>query len=347
MKPSTTSAKKSLGVLGGALALVFSTQVHPAEADEYFAGKQIRIIVPSDPGGGYALYGTLAEKYLSTFIPGHPDVRVSYMPGATGLTAMNYLYNSAPKDGTTIAVMTQEVPYDQVLGAQGARFDATRFNYIGRVSANVPVQMIWHTSEVHSMADLERAPATAGAVGAAGLQIDILRAENALLGTKWKIIPGYNGNDQTRVAMEQGEIEAAIGPATLFRSQMKSWLDEGNVRVIAQDADFRDPMFSNVPTIVELAKDPESKKVLRLLTSVATMGRGYAAPPGVAAAIVSILRTAFEAMVSDSHFRADAEKVGAEISPLSGSDLAAYVQDLVNGTPPEIAKKTSEVIARE
>src|SRR5262245_36347779 len=122
---------RHLATIWAALVAVSSTLEGPAQATEAFAGKQIRIIVPGDQAGGYALYAQLAVQHLGRFLPGNPTVLISYMPGAGGLNAMNHLYEVAPRDGTAIGVVAQELPYQQVLGMKGVRYDASRFNYIG------------------------------------------------------------------------------------------------------------------------------------------------------------------------------------------------------------------------
>jgi tripartite-type tricarboxylate transporter receptor subunit TctC len=259
-----------------AIALSLGGQAH---GEDFFAGKQIRLIVPAGPAGGYGLYGQLAAQHLGRFIPGNPNIVLSYMPGAGGLVAMNYLYEAAPHDGTVFAVIAQDVHYQQALGKKGVRYDATKFNYIGRATSNVPVHMVWSSAPAQSIDELKKHEVATGAVGGMGSQLDLPRASNALIGTKWKIIAGYKGNNETRIAMERGETQAAISPATLFNAQLKPWLDKGKVKVVVQYADFRHPTFPDVPTIVELAPTPEAKGVLKLLASVATVGRGYGLPP--------------------------------------------------------------------
>jgi tripartite-type tricarboxylate transporter receptor subunit TctC len=325
--------------------LAATSSVHqPALAADYFAGKQIRVVVPSGPAGGYSLYGQLAVQHLGRFVPGNPTVVISYMPGASGLLAMNHLYEVAPRDGTVIAVVQQDLASQQALGTKGVRFDATRFNYIGRATANVPVHMIWHTAPVQSIDDLKSRPVLTAAVGAGGTHSDLPHAQNALMGTRWKVINGYRDNNETRVAMERGEVQATLAPATLFNEQLKPWLEEDKVRILVQYADFRHPGLPKVPTIVELADTPDAKAVFKFLVSLSTVGRAYAAPPGVPSATVAILRDAFAAMMNDSAFRADAERRGADLMPMSGEELADYIRQIV-ATPADIISKTNDVIA--
>jgi tripartite-type tricarboxylate transporter receptor subunit TctC len=224
------------------------------------------------------------------------------------------------------------------------RFDATRFNYVGRATANVPVHMVWHTAPAKSIDELKKREVVTAAVGTGGTHNDLPRAQNALIGTKWKIISGYRGNNETRIAMERGEVQAAIAPATLFNEQLKPWLEQGTVRIVVQYADFRHPGLPDVPAIVELAESQEAKSVFKFLVTQSTFGRAYGAPPGMPAETVDILRKAFLAMVNDPAFKADAEKRGADLLPMSGAELAAYIKDIV-ATPPDIIRKTNEVLA--
>ena len=75
----------------------------PARADpvaEFYKGQQIKLIVGYGTGGGYDVYGRLFARHLGRHIPGNPNVIVQNMPGAGSLRAVNFLANTAPKDGT-------------------------------------------------------------------------------------------------------------------------------------------------------------------------------------------------------------------------------------------------------
>ena len=337
-------ARPTVGLTILMLAVFLGLGLGSALAQEHFAGKQIRVIVPtSSSGGGYGLYGQLAASHLGRFIAGNPTVVVSYMPGAAGLVAMNYLYEIAPRDGTVIAVMSQDLATYQARGTKGVRYDAARFSYIGRATSNVPVHMVWHTAKARSIADIRIHEVITGAVGSRGTHFDMPTAQNALLGTKWKVIGGYPGGNEVRIAMERGEVQAAVAPATLFNSQLKPLLDQGLVSIVVQYADFRHPELPNVPTIVELAETAEAKGVFKFLVSLATLGRSYAAPPGVPENVVGILRQGFEAMVEDAAFKAEAQKLGADLMPMPGGQLAAHVKEVI-ATPTAIVKRTNEVV---
>lgn len=341
MPTGCSQLARIVSVAAAAAAFAVPATAEPADT---FAGKQVRIIIPGGTAGGYALYGQLAAQHLGRFIPGHPTIIISYMPGASGLNAMNYLAEAAPRDGTVIAVVQQDLASNQARGVSGVRYDATKFNYIGRATANVPVHMIWHTAPATSIEGLKQHEVVTGGVGTTGTHTDLPRAQNALIGTKWKVIAGYKGNDESRIAMERGEVQAAVSPATLFNEQLRPWLEQGKVKVVIQYADFRHPTLPNVPAVTELTEDEDAREVFRFLVSLSTLGRSFAVPPGVPAEAVATLRKAVLAMLDDPAFKADAQKRGADLLPMSGEELGAYVAKIV-ATSPTIVKKTNDVIA--
>ncbi|MDF2116353.1 tripartite tricarboxylate transporter substrate-binding protein [Roseiarcaceae bacterium H3SJ34-1] len=322
----------------------FGTMMQTALAADYYAGKQIRIILPANNiDSGYGLYGFLASQHLGRFIPGNPSVVTSFMPGATGIASLNYMQTIAPKDGTTIAVIAQDVATFQARKIAGARYDATTFKYIVRLAPNVPVHMIWKDAPAKSIADVMKMETITGAVGVGGTHNDLPRATNALLGTKWKIVSGYPGSGDARIAMERGETQATVSPAILFKEQLKGWLDSGKVRVVVQYADFRHPLFPDVPSVVELARDNDAREILTFLSSLSTIGRGFAAPPDTNEQAMDILKKAFADMIADKSFLADADKRGAEILPMWGDELSAYVKRIV-ATRPEIVSRASAIV---
>jgi tripartite-type tricarboxylate transporter receptor subunit TctC len=322
---------------------MISLSLLPAQAqDNFYLGKQVRIYV-QDQASGYSLYGLLISRHLGRFLPNTPAVVIGYMPGAAGLTLTNYMYEVAPRNGTVLAVPDQDLASKQARGLKGVRYDAKSFSYIGRATANVPVHMVWHTAGINTLSDLRQRTIVTGAVGMEGAHIDLPRAQNQLLGMNWKIISGYRGNNDIRIAMERGELAAGIAPATLFHEQLKPWRVENKVTVLVQYAEVRHPLFPDVPTIVEMAEKPEHKALFKFLVSLSTFGRSLVAPPGLPKERVTTLRKAFEEMLKDTVFIADAEKMGADLIPMKGEDLAAYMAGVLM-TPPDVIAAANKLI---
>ena len=334
-------AKKVLLLSLGAGVAASSASLASAQ-ENFYAGKQVRIYA-QEQASGYSLYGQLISQHLGNFLPGRPTVVIAYMPGAAGLTLTNYLYEVAPRDGTVLAVPDQDLASKQARGLKGVRYDATQFTYVGRATVNVPVHMAWHTTGVSKLDELKHKTLISGAVGMEGTHVDLPKAQNQLLGLNWKIIPGYRGNSEIRIAMERGEVQAAIAPATLFNEQLKPWLSDAKVKVLVQYAELRHPLFQEVPHIVELAEKAEHKALFRFLVSLSSFGRSLVAPPGLSKERTDQLRSAFQAMLDDKAFRTDAERMGADLIPLRGEELAAYMSGVLK-TSPEIIAAANKLI---
>lgn len=310
--------------------------------DNFYAGKQVRIYA-QEQASGYSLYAQLISLHLGRFLPGKPTVVIGYMPGAAGLTLTNYLYEVAPRDGTTLAIPDQDLATKQARKIKGVRYDASRLTYIGRATANVPVHMAWHNTGVSRIEELKQKTLVTGAVGMEGTHVDLPKAQNQLLGSNWKIISGYRGNNEIRLAMERGELGAGIAPATLFNEQLKPWLVEGKVKILVQYSEARHPLFPDVPTIVELAEKPEDKALFKFLVSLSTFGRSLVAPPDLPTQRTELLRKAFEEMLIDKAFLGDAEKMGADLIPMKGEDLASYMSGVLK-TPAEVVAAANKLI---
>jgi tripartite-type tricarboxylate transporter receptor subunit TctC len=124
---------RALALVALAFAAVWPHASH-AQTPGAFTGKTVTVYVSNPPGGGYDFYARLVARHIGRHIPSSPRVVVSNMPGAQGLTGANYLYNTAPKDGTALGLLTEEIATDQVLGTPGIQYDAQRFNWIGRIT---------------------------------------------------------------------------------------------------------------------------------------------------------------------------------------------------------------------
>src|SRR5262249_20090458 len=155
-------------------------------------------------------YSRLIARHLGRHLPGQPTVVPQDMPGAGGIRAANHLYSAAAKDGSTIGMLDQATYLDQILGAPGLSADAARFNWIGRILSNSAVLYAWHLAKVQKIDDVfthELIVATSGT--SSRLNYTVL---NNLLGAKFKIITGYQGSSDSRLAMMRGEIDALSQP---------------------------------------------------------------------------------------------------------------------------------------
>ena len=335
MRPSVVAMAAALA---GALA---ATAAFPARAAEAYPSK-VTIYIGFGAGGSYDYYARLVARHLGNRLPGKPQVIPSNMPGAGGMKATNYLYEVAAKDGSALGIAPEGAPLEQILGTKGIKFDAARFNWVGRATTTTNSWFTLRASGIASFRDLRKRQATIASSGR-GITAYTPNALNALAGTRLKVIAGYRGSTDAVLALERGEVDIAYGAWSWVRETKADWLREKKLVPLFLAADARPPELPEVPLTSVVGNTPDESRILGFLASTATVGRSILAPPGVPGDRVAALRQAFMAMVKNAEFLADAKRAKAELAPLSGADLQKIVEDVVNAPKPLIEKLRAAV----
>jgi tripartite-type tricarboxylate transporter receptor subunit TctC len=331
-------ARFSIFALGVLLAHSLAA---PARADDdFFKGRTVNFIVSTSPGGGYDTYSRLIARHIGRFLPGQPNVVVQYMPGAGGMRAANYLYNAAPKDGTTLAMLDQAVHLDHVLGAAGLSADPARFNWIGRLLSNSAVLYARHDARVKKIEGVftnELVVATSGT--SSRLNWIVL---NNVVGTKVKMITGYAGTTDSRLAMMRGEVDALSQPWAVLKVEGEQLLRDKQINLLLQSGLQKNDELMHVPRMIDLAKNDEDRTLISLFSSPSTIGRSVAAPPGLPAERIATLRRAFTSALSDAAFLDEARKMKLDLEPLDGEALQANIA-AVGAASPELVGRARRV----
>jgi tripartite-type tricarboxylate transporter receptor subunit TctC len=318
-----------------------------AQAHDFYAGKTLVISVGSAPGGSYDAYARVVARHFGRLIPGQPSIVVKNMPGAAGLKAAQYLFAIAPKDGTEIGALLNNAPVTELMEPGKHGFDPARFLWIGSVASPANVLAVWHTTGVKTIEDAKAKEVTIGSTTPGTTKEMFPLMANRLLGTKFKVINGYKGGAEINMAMERGEVGGhGANSWVSFQFQNAEWVRDHKINNIFQVTFQRDPALPDVPTLMELAKNDEQRKIILILTTGEAIGRPLAAPPGVADAQVALLRRAFDATMKDAGFLADADKAKLEIGPTSGERLQAMVAEMM-ASPPDIVEKYKKAVASQ
>lgn len=290
-----------------------------------FAGKTITVAIGFDAGGSYDQYGRLVARHIGRHLPGTPAVVPSNMPGVAGLRAAGYLYEVAPRDGTVLGMVAQTIALADKLGTPGIRYKASEFNWIGRVTSSVEILISWHTSKVKTVADAKAisAPFAGTSPGAAAHDYPLVL--NNVIGTRFKIIGGYQSAAPMMLAMQRGETEGAFTSWNTIKTTRQDWLRDKTINIIVQFTDARHVDLPDIPNMVELGGSAEDKDILALYASGAAVGRSLIAPPGLTQDRVAALRAGFDAMLTDKEFLAEIERTRAEFAPMPGIELQKAV----------------------
>jgi tripartite-type tricarboxylate transporter receptor subunit TctC len=326
-----------------AVALAIGSLATPAQAQsvaQFYTGKSITMAIGFAPGGGYDLYGRLVARHLSKHIPGNPQIVPQNMPGAGSMRAAQHLFSLAPKDGTAIATFGRQMGITPLLNP-AAKYDGTKFTWLGSVTNEVSTCVTWKTSKVKVWDDLLKHSVTFAGDGP-GADPDVFaNLYNNVFGTKIKIISGYRGTNPMILALERGEVEGLCGLSwSTIKARHMKWFKEKTINVLIQAALKKEPDVGNVPLALDLAKTEDQRQVLKVFLYGQEMARPFAAPPGIPADRKAALIVAFDKMLKDPEFLAEIKKRNLDLNPTSGADIDKMLKELY-ATPKDVLAKAA------
>ena len=338
-----SAMKASLTMLGamGLAAAMAVTPLSPARAqsvESFYKGRQMHFIIATAAGGDYDVWARAISRHMGDHIPGKPTFIPQNMPGGGGINAANYLFNVAPKDGSTIGMIGRNLPNQAVLKLPTVKFDPAKFDWIGSPEYVNRVCVAMDTAPIKTAPDLLQTELLVGGAGAGTAVSTVPTLLRKLLGLRFNVIEGYGSSTAVLLAMEKGEVEGICQTVNSLRRSRPGWIESGRMRLLFNVE--HDPVPElGVPSVYSFVKTEEQRQILDFYSSSVELGRPIVAPPGTPAARVDALRRAFDATMQDAAFLVEAEKSGMDINARTGERLSAIVADLVQ-TPLAITEKT-------
>jgi tripartite-type tricarboxylate transporter receptor subunit TctC len=315
----------------------------PSAAEEPFKGKTIRLVVATPPGGGYDTYGRLVARHLGEHLPGRPNIVVTNMPGASGMSATTWLYSQAPRDGTVFATFNKSQPFYQALGQPGVRFKTEELGFFGSLSQAADHAIVWHTAAAKTIFDAMMKQVVMGA-DSGGTMTLYPALLNVTIGTRFKIVTGYPGSAAVALAMEKGEVEGVGStPWSSLKATHPQWVARKEVIPLVQIGLKKDADLPEVPLLIDLARTDAHKQLFAFVSKTAAIERPFAGPPGLPAEIITAYRRAFAEMVADSKFRQDAKRLNLDLDPQPGEVVSRIVSEIVT-TPPAIVAAVKSIV---
>lgn len=294
---------------------------------DFYKGKNVTIYIAFSAGGTYDLFGRMVARHIGKHIPGNPTVIGSNMPGAGGLTATNFMYRVAPKDGTAMAIITQNVAIEEALKNTAVQYKSNEFTWIGRATSNIEIHVLSTKSPGHTIEGAKKHETPVASTGPGSPSDSYARLLNATIGTKYKVVRGYPGSTDGLLAVERGEMDGALTSWNTMKSTRMNWLTEKRAFLPIQYVLKRSPELPDVPTPIELMTNDADRRLLTFALSSAEVGRSFLAPPGVPADRVLALRTAFNATMKDPELLAEVSKAQLDFEPATGEELAKIIAD--------------------
>ena len=324
------------------IGLIFITSALPqASAEEFYAGKMIRLVVGTAPGAGYDTYTRAVSRHLGKYIPGNPTPIVQNMPGAGTLMAANTIYNKAKPDGLTVGIWNSGLVLRQALGDRGVKFDARKVGWIGAPSVGLPTCAVMGFTGLRTLEDVikSKKPLKMGGTRAGIVPYDLPKILNLTIGTKFEVIPGYEGVAPIRMAMQRREVDGVCFGWESMRTTARSMLNargDDKLIPILTHGNREDPEVKDLPQLKDVVKakaGEEGAAILKTWLTQEEFKRPFSVPPGTSKDRLLTLRKAFKAALEDPEFLADAKKSKLDVTYVSGEEIEGYVTGILAITP--------------
>jgi tripartite-type tricarboxylate transporter receptor subunit TctC len=312
---------------------------------DFFKSKPLTMFIGSGPGGGFDQYARILAKHYKNHIAGNPVIVVKNMPGASGVVAMNYLANTAPRDGSALLASFNTAVLEPLFANPNAKYDPRTLSWIGSIGKQTG-SCLTMKSEVRTLQQAQARQSLMGATGSGANPVIFAKLMNAFLGTRFKIISGYKTSG-LRLAIEKGEVEGVCGIAwETHMASVPHWIIEKKVHFIAQFGLQPSDNMKGVPLALDLIKKPDEKKIFELLVIPQEFGRPILGPPGIPADRLAVLQKAFLDTLKDPAYLADAKRTRQFVNPLNAAQAQALVERAY-ATPPELVKRAGEFTAKK
>ena len=327
-------------------ATVAHAQIVPT-SEEFYRGKTLTLYIGGTAGGGLDAAGRIVARYIGRYLPGHPTVTPQMMPGAGGIRLIDTLATTAPRDGTVLGVIPSGPILDPLIGGRKTSYSMTDLTSIGSVIKDFSLCVAWHATPFKTLDDARRQEMTVAGTGAGSTTDTFPVVLNAAIGTRFKVITGYLGTQETAMAVERGETHGRCGWSWSSLKGVKSdWLRDRKINLLLQMGAAKSPVLPDVPFVLDLATNDADRQMLALMFAPLALSHAFLAPPGLAVQRAADLRRAFMATMGDADVRREAvAQLSADPSPTSGEDMQKLIAELY-ATPLPVVERLRAILKK-
>ena len=307
---------------------------------DFYKNKAIDLYIGFSVGGVYDINARLLSRFMGRYIPGNPTFVPRQMTGAGSLTLANWLFQAAPKDGSAIGTFARGVAFNPLIGQPAGAIEATKFNWLGSTNEEVSICAARRESGVTRFEQVFDRELVVGSAGGSGDDDQFPRLLNGVLGTKFRLVRGFPGGAEIKLAMLRGEVSGRCGWSwSSVKATEADWLREGSISMLVQLSLRRHPDLPDTPLITDYAKTDEQRQIFKVALARQFMAWPFAVPPGTPVERVAALRQAFDETLRDRDYLAEAERLSLEVTPVRGERIQSLIAEVYLTTNAEISAK--------
>jgi tripartite-type tricarboxylate transporter receptor subunit TctC len=319
------------------LALAWPNTGRADAVSDFYKGKTVIIYVGVAAGGLYSTFAQLLSRHMGKHLPGNPTFVVDHQAGAGGIVAANNVYNVLPKDGTIVFTPLSQTAKRVVLGDPAPKYDPKKWNWLGGWGEAAVSCTVMANAPATTLEQAKQKEVVIGALDTGSLTYTYPVALNTLLGTKFKIVPGYPGANDVRLAMEKGEAHGLCAQYDGWKSTRPEWVANKRITTLIQFASKRSPDLPDAPTLSEFAKTDEERQIMKFI-DWGVEDRAMVMAPGVPADRVAAMEKAYMDTLADPAFLKDADNLQFDIQPITGKTIREFVDDIMALKPETVEK---------
>jgi len=320
------------------------TAASAQSVEDFYRGRTLRLNVAAAVGGGADLYARVLARHLGNHIPGRPTFIIQNIPGAAGLLEGRQLQNSAPGDGSVVALLQRNNLLEPLLSERDVGFDPRKVTWLGSLNRDTYLIFSWHTSGIRNIEDARQKELILGNTGGGNENVTFPLLLNQTIGTRFKLVRGYKGNADLTIAIERGEIQGRAITWTTLRADHTDWMNDKKIDVIVQLALKRNSDLPDVPAAIEFVKNENDRRLYQLLLATLEAGRPFAVANGTPPERVAALRKAFAELSSDNDFLKELQQRGGTIEYVPGEDVEQVISSIY-ATPRDVIERARALVA--
>ena len=328
------------------LIALAATPVRADTVEDFYKGKQIRIVTGANAGDGYDLWSRFLARHLRRHIPGRPSIIVQNMPGAGTLTAANYIFNVAARDGTIMGSFSRSLPSQALLNRANIRFDPRQFGWIGSPETINRVCAVGAAATAKSIDDVFAQQVLVGGMGASMVPTYVPTLLNKLVGTKFRVVEGYRSTNAIFLAIERREVDGICMASSTLLGPRVDLIESGALKVLFNMEEKTMAALPGVPTIFGKLRTEEHRQIVSFINSALEFGRPFTTPPGVPPERLAALQAALRATVEDPEFLAEARQLKFQITYTSPQELHELTERMY-ATPRSIIEEAAAMMPNE
>lgn len=237
----------------------------PAEA---FPLRNIDLIIPYAPGGGFDLYARAVGQALDRHLPAGIRTIPKNIPGAGTRQGTATMYRADP-DGHTFSILSLPGAIEPHVLGEKVPYDLDRVTWLGAIDTGLYALVVGRSSPHQSWSAIQKSNKPIFLATAGGTDLTSGKIVAEALKLNFNFLTGYKNAPEALLAIERGEADAGLGILNIVASKIAN----GDLKPLL--------VFQRAGPRAKLPELPNADTIGRPELAELGLYRAFAGPPGL------------------------------------------------------------------